>query len=1157
MPDPRPGETRADFLDRCIPIVIDDGTAQDGDQAVAVCISMFTSYQDENPGKQEDIYNDEDEKNALDLHGLYLADPHGPLIWDGAKTAVAKSSSSELSGSWVLVGPGFAGKADPGKAYGTIKLGAARAVDLKTFDDHFDDHRVSRGERKRWWPDAEKLYLHYIEEFKKWDPPREVRIPQGIRDIIPTVEFTGNTSYMYRRPGKDTVLVKNFVQLGGSGEDVQVLVDEGPEDSSIEDLILDTLPANPDGSLTIGSPNGEKAQGVADLVLRWKRGQLVEDSKHLPINKFGLTAGESLALVALQGGKYSQMDSNYRQPAENPREVCGACRFFLRDPEGGSLGTCEVVAGTVAWFGTSDYYISSEDEAIAVFATMDEDGAYKGLHRKINLSPAENAIPGYLNIDSKDAPGIDLAWDITAGLPLPTDEVVEVVSIQQLQNIPAPSRVALFREIHRVLAPKGIFRFEVNVPTKSVQGEPFNPDQLSLEMFKAFSDDTLVKAFNLPRFEIIDLDVYEIGEDEQTIRGTMTPVEIKDETLVELMNLVEVETMTRSKQEKPHKTVDGVRLFAGDFASVGDPQEPGTWKLPLTTTAGGVDGTRVAAAITAMQPGGFRGQRVELTAPKATVVGKIRAAIGRLDDDDAEERLRDRLDNVKEVADEPGAKGGRRLRADRTTALRRMRDEFEGLLKKLGDFVGWADYEDKQPWMPFRAVKLYTGADGRKGLIVWTTNAFKDRDDEIFTTKSIEDFVGRHVDDDDKGEFWFWHIPGSKFATIKAQGVVGRFLVEAGPFDDTKVGRAFEKLLGDYPNGHPVISPEGWGASHGYIFDPEDRKDGVYEWFEKKESSVLPGSVAANPYNPSMEVYEMDQKAIAAFREIVGDDDVVDNLLETGEKLTSLLEGQGVDHKARANLVDRISKAAEGIKNPAVSKKVNALAEKLATILKAGHLDMFGRLIEDEEEEDKKEWAADSLKALGEIPDVVSELETLAGKARGDARASLLKVAGVLEDTSANPTFADEKSDAEDGDGDEKGKTDGDGDGAPDGDGEGDKEYATVKQLDDVGGAIKVMATQIGTLTDTLQALVATDDERITDQLNDTPLASLKALAADRVVGNSKSAARIRKGNKLAKDGPEETEPKDQTPLGTGIPVLERLKQLNQRESEKRFGGGD
>lgn len=41
MPKPQGGETRKEFVSRCIPIVIDDGTAKDPDQAVAICNSIW------------------------------------------------------------------------------------------------------------------------------------------------------------------------------------------------------------------------------------------------------------------------------------------------------------------------------------------------------------------------------------------------------------------------------------------------------------------------------------------------------------------------------------------------------------------------------------------------------------------------------------------------------------------------------------------------------------------------------------------------------------------------------------------------------------------------------------------------------------------------------------------------------------------------------------------------------------------------------------------------------------------------------------------------------------------------------------------------------------------------------------------------------------
>ena len=62
------------------------------------------------------------------------------------------------------------------------------------------------------------------------------------------------------------------------------------------------------------------------------------------------------------------------------------------------------------------------------------------------------------------------------------------------------------------------------------------------------------------------------------------------------------------------------------FAIVGDPEDPDTWKLPHHTRAifralagkldieTTVDWDRMPAAVAALSPGGYRGQRVEATA---------------------------------------------------------------------------------------------------------------------------------------------------------------------------------------------------------------------------------------------------------------------------------------------------------------------------------------------------------------------------------------------------------------------------------------------------------------------------------------------------------------------------------------------------------------
>lgn len=44
MPTPRNNEREDSFVERCIPIVIQEGTAKDGAQASAICHSMYQRH---------------------------------------------------------------------------------------------------------------------------------------------------------------------------------------------------------------------------------------------------------------------------------------------------------------------------------------------------------------------------------------------------------------------------------------------------------------------------------------------------------------------------------------------------------------------------------------------------------------------------------------------------------------------------------------------------------------------------------------------------------------------------------------------------------------------------------------------------------------------------------------------------------------------------------------------------------------------------------------------------------------------------------------------------------------------------------------------------------------------------------------------------------
>ena len=52
MPKPNPGESRKDFINRCIPIVIREGTARDGSQGNAICNSIWDDHQKEKRAKE-------------------------------------------------------------------------------------------------------------------------------------------------------------------------------------------------------------------------------------------------------------------------------------------------------------------------------------------------------------------------------------------------------------------------------------------------------------------------------------------------------------------------------------------------------------------------------------------------------------------------------------------------------------------------------------------------------------------------------------------------------------------------------------------------------------------------------------------------------------------------------------------------------------------------------------------------------------------------------------------------------------------------------------------------------------------------------------------------------------------------------------------------
>lgn len=181
--------------------------------------------------------------------------------------------------------------------------------------------------------------------------------------------------------------------------------------------------------------------------------------------------------------------------------------------------------------------------------------------------------------------------------------------------------------------------------------------------------------------------------------------------------------------------------------------------------------------------------------------------------------------------------------------------------------------------------------------VAWYTNAYQDKDGEIFATKAIEKDVQFMWEKQEFPELWFWHIgnPDGARPTRHGKadwvGMVGRFAVATGTFDSTPLAQAMKA----YYEKNPVE------LSHGFYYDPAQKRNGVFNAFHTFEISTLPAGKAANPFT----AFELGEKTMpltdaqkSALNNILGADEASKLLAEVQEASKAL--DQEVAFKAAA-----------------------------------------------------------------------------------------------------------------------------------------------------------------------------------------------------------------------------------------------------------------
>ena len=319
------------------------------------------------------------------------------------------------------------------------------------------------------------------------------------------------------------------------------------------------------------------------------------------------------------------------------------------------------------------------------------------------------------------------------------------------------------------------------------------------------------------------------------------------------------------------KRESGANFAASDFADVPDRTKPSTWKLRLAEgRSGNFTVAQVARAITALQPSGFRGQRVKIGTSKPSVVAKISAAINKASGASVEQKknLRERLAKVKSSG-----------------------------------FIVEKDLQGNYRWFG------------------WVSNKWRDRDTnahpngEILAEAAHKEFVEWTWKDtkNNMPQLWLWHTPGTAVKeradwTDYADG----FLLVSGHLTEAEA-KTFQVLADKHDP----------GMSHGFLKIGYDAEKGVITKYRTFETSVLPREHVANEWTDFTTLEEKDMftpERREYLVEALGEEKVAGIEANT-KNMSDELKELGVEFKAVEQEQPKEEKRKTG---PAISVNINS-----------------------------------------------------------------------------------------------------------------------------------------------------------------------------------------------------------------------------------------
>lgn len=229
--------------------------------------------------------------------------------------------------------------------------------------------------------------------------------------------------------------------------------------------------------------------------------------------------------------------------------------------------------------------------------------------------------------------------------------------------------------------------------------------------------------------------------------------------------------------------------------------------------------------------------------------------------------------------------GRRALRALERNNIR----EYRAALQDIRQRQARETRTSKKRHSDMRGFIVQKDAKGRWRWISTSSNAYRDRDEEIVSTKALSGAVALADATGYRGPLRFWHVPGFDIGDCDYQAVTGngRWLVESGTFRDEAIGQCIAEKARD------------WQTSIGFthaIGEPDT--SGVFDHIAIFERSITPPGRAANPFTHFVvKERTMDQAKLAEAVKLFGTEKVKELLAQIETKDASA-QAAGVAFKA-------------------------------------------------------------------------------------------------------------------------------------------------------------------------------------------------------------------------------------------------------------------